>query len=219
MIERSTNVNRIRIGIITFPLFGLVALIGALTPGIGINPATDPVGFAQAADIVGLVNLVGVIALALQLYGFQALFLFLSNPPRDRSAFLGMTLSIVGIGLYLPFLGIIAIVGPIAGRDYLNGQPRAISIVSDATSVSNPAVLIVGGISVVLFILGSLFFSIAMWKSEKIPRWSAISYLVAAPLNVIPHYLPALWFAGAILLLSAGIGIVRGVWKTSKTVE
>ena len=210
--------NRIRIGVVTFPLFGRVALIGALTPGIGINPATDPAGFAQAADIVGLVNLVGVAALALQLYGFQALYTFLSNPSRDRPAFLGMMLSMVGIGLYLPFLGIIAIVGPIASRAYLNGQTQAISIVSDATSVSNPAVLIVGGTSILLFILGSLFFSIAIWKSEKIPKWSAICYLVAAPLNIIPHYIPALWFAGAILLLAAGIGIVRGVWKTVKAV-
>ena len=210
--------NRIRVGVVTFPLFGLVALIGALTPGIGINPATDPAGFAQAADVVGLVNLVGVAALALQLYGFQALYTFFSNSSLDRPALLGMMLSMVGAGLYLPFLGIIAIAGPIAGRAYLNGQTQAISIVSDATSVSNPAVLIVGGTSVLLFILGSLFFSIAIWKSQKIPRWAAISYLVAAPLNVIPHYVPALWFVGAILLLAAGIGIVQGVWKTPKAV-
>ena len=217
-MEGSANGNRIRIGVLTFPLVGLVALIGALTPGIGINPTSDPAGFAQTANTVGLVNLAGLIALVLQLYGFQALYVFLSDPSRDRPAFLGMTLSVVGIGLYLPFLGIIAIVGPIAGKAYLSGQTQAITIVSDATSVSNPAVLIVGGTSVLLFILGSLFFSIAMWKSDKIPRWAAIAYLVAGPLNIIPHYVPALWFAGAILLLAAGVGIVQGVWKTPKTV-
>lgn len=218
-MERSTKVNRIRFGVVTFPLVGVVGLIGALTPGIEINPATDPAGFARAADIVGLVNLLGVIALALQLYGFQTLYMFLSGPSKERPAFLGMLFSVVGLGLYLPFLGIIAIVGPIAGRAYLNGQTQAISILSDATSVSNPAVFFVGGTSVLLFLIGSLFFSVAMWRSEKIPKWAAIAYVVAAPLNIIPHYVPALWLTGAILVLAAGIGIVQGVWKRPKTVR
>ena len=215
----SSSPSRVRIGVVTFPLVGLVSLLGALTPGIGINPATDPAGFAQAANLVGLVNMIGIVALALQLYGFQALYTFLSTPSEDRPAFLGMLFSLVGIGLFLPFLGIIAIVGPVAGMAYLNGQTQAINIVSDATSVSNPAVLIVGGTSVLLFVLGSVLFSLAIWQSGKIPRWSAITYAVAAPLNIIPHYIPALWLIGAILLLAAGVGIVRGVCKTSKAIQ
>ena len=208
------GVNRIRLGVLTFPLSGLVALLGALTPGIGINPTTDPAGFAQASYFVGLVNLVGVVGLALQLYGLQALYLFLSTSSVDRWAFPAMVLSIVGLGLYLPFLGIIAIVAPVAGRAYLNGQTQAVSIISEATSLSNPAVFVVGGTSVLLFVVGSILFSFAIWRSGKIPKWSAVAYTFAAPLNVVPHYIPALWIAGAILLLAAGTGIVKGVWKS-----
>lgn len=214
----SSNLSRVRIGVVTFPFLGLVSLLGALTPGIGINPATDPAGFAQVADLVGLVNMIGIVALVLQLYGFQALYVFLSIPSKDRLVFLGMLFSILGVGLFLPFLGIIAIVGPVAGRAYLNGQTQAINIVSDATSLSNPAVLIVGGTSVLLFVLGSILFSLAIWRSGKIPRWAAVGYVVAAPLNILPHYVPALWLVGALLLLVAGIGIVRGVWKTEKAI-
>lgn len=205
--------TRIRIGVLTFPVFAVVALIGALTPGIGIDPATDPAGFAQTANIVGVVNLAGIVALAVQLYGFQALYAFLADASDNRWAFAGMVLSTLGAALFLPFLGIIAIAGPVAGRAYLSGQSQAIKIISDATSISNPIVFFVGDTSLLLVVLGSILFSLAIWRSEKIPKWSGIAYAIAAPLNITPHYVPVLWVTGAIFLLAAGIGIVKGVWK------
>ena len=207
------NSNRIRLGVLAFPSFGFVALLGALTPGIGINPATDPAGFAKAANLVGLANVAGVFAFVLQLYGFQALHSFLAGTNVERPSFVGMILSIAGGALYLPFLGIIAFAGPVAGKAYLNGQVQAVNIISDSTSVTNPATLVVGGGSVLLYILGSILFSIAIWRSKKIPKWSAVAYTVSAPLNIIPHYNAALWITGAVLFLAAGLGIVRGVWK------
>jgi hypothetical protein len=209
----SGSTRRIRLGVLTFLVVGVIAIVGALTPGIGINPAADPAGFAQAADLVGLANLAGIVALALQLYGFQALHAFLTNTSEERPAFLGMVLSTLGVALFLPFLGIIAIVGPVAGRAYLNGQTQAIKIISDTTSINNPIVFAVGGASVLLFVLGSILFSVAIWRSGRIPKWSAVAYAIAAPLNIVPHYIPALWIGGGILLVIAGAGIVRGTWK------
>ena len=58
-------------------------------------------------------------------------------------------------------------------------------------------------------------FAFAMYLSGKIPRWSAIAYAIAAPLNIIPHYIPTLWLIGAVLLLIASLGIVMGVRKIS----
>ena len=50
------------------------------------------------------------------MYGFQALYSFLADASGDRWAFAGMIFSIFGIALFLPFLGIIAIGGPVAAR-------------------------------------------------------------------------------------------------------
>jgi hypothetical protein len=208
-----TDVTLIRLGVLAFPIAGLVDALGALVPGIGINPTIDPAGFAQTANLLGLVNLAGLLTLLLLLYGFQALNAILANAPARRCALAGMLLSIAGAALYASFLGIFAFVAPIAGRQYLNGQTQAISIMSEATSVSNPTALGFGGVSELFYILGSILFSISMWRSGKIPKWSSVAYAVSAPLNVTPHFIPALWFTEGILLLGAGLGIVRVTWK------
>ena len=56
----SADLDRIRFGALT-PIVGPFALIGTLTPRIGISPARDPIGFAHAANDVGFVNLAGLI--------------------------------------------------------------------------------------------------------------------------------------------------------------
>ena len=205
--------NRLRVGVLAFPISGLVAAIASLAPGIGINPAVDPAGFARAAGYVGLANLAGIVSLVFLLFGFQALHAFLEKNSADRSANVGMIVSMVGIALFLPFLGITAFAGPVAGRFYLNGQVQSVSIISEATSISNPAAIAFGGVSVLSSVLGSVFFSVAIWRSGKLPKWSAVAYVISAPLNWTPHYIPVFWFLGGILLFGAGIGITRGIWN------
>ena len=209
----SVHVSRTRIGALALPISGLVAASAALVPGIGINPAVDPAGFAQAANYVGLANLVGIVSLVFLLFGFQALHAFLERNTVDKWAFAGMILSFIGLGLFLPFLGIFAFAGPVAGKFYLSGNLQAVSIISEATGTSNPVALAIGGVSVLFSVLGAILFSVAIWRSGKLPKWSAFAYAISAPLNWAPHYVPVLWLLGGILLFGAGIGITRGIWK------
>jgi hypothetical protein len=206
--------TRIRIAILAFPIGGFIAAVAALVPGVGINPSVDPGGFAQAANLVGLANLAGILSLVFLIFGFQALYSYLERPSVGRWAFPGFVLSVIGLALYLPFLGIIAFAGPVAGRFYLNGQTQAVNLISEATSTSNLAVLAFGGVSLLSSVLGSILFSMAIWRSGKLPKWSAVAYVISAPLSWTPHYIPILWFLGGILLLGAGIGFVRGTWRT-----
>src|SRR5690242_4558305 len=108
-----------RVSVLSFPIAGLVAIIGSLTPGIGINPASDPSGFAQAAGPVGIVNLAGLIAFIFLLFGFQFLDNFLSDMSVKKWSHAGMILSTAGGALFATFLGIFAIVAPVAAREYL----------------------------------------------------------------------------------------------------
>ena len=207
------HANRTRIVILAFPISGAVAASVALVPGIGINPAVDPAGFAQAANYVGLANLVGIVSLVFLLFGFQALSAFLERNSIDKWAFSGKILSVIGLGLFLPFLGVIAFAAPVAGRLYLSGNLQAVGIISEATSTLNPAALALGGASVLLSVLGAILFAVGIWRSGKLPKWSAFAYAISAPLNWTPHYVPGLWLLGGILLFGAGIGIARGIWK------
>ena len=113
------------------------------------------------------------------------------------------------------FQGIFTFAGPVAGRFYLSGDLQAVSIISEATGTSNPAALAIGGVSVLFSVLGAILFSKAIWRSDKLPKWSAFAYAISAPLNWIPHYIPAFWFLGGILLFGAGIAIARGIWTNS----
>ncbi len=202
-------------GILAFPISGLIDAIAAFAPGIGINPAVDPAGFAQAANYVGAANLAGIVSLVFLMFGFQALQTFLERSSVDRWAFAGMIISMIGLGLFLPFLGIFAFAAPVAGKLYLNGQVQAVSIISEATGTSNPTALTFGAISVLSSVLGAILFSVAIWRSGKLPKWSAFAYAISAPLNWTPHYIPVLWLLGGLLLFAAGIGIARGTWNAT----
>src|SRR5713226_7680075 len=149
-----SNTNRIRLGVLAFPISGVIAALGALAPGIGVNPAVDPAGFARVATYVGLVNLAGIVTSVFLLFGFLALYGFLAGSSVDKWAFSGTVLSIIGVALFLPFLGIIAFASPVAGRLYLSGQDKAISIIAESTSASNPTSLIFGGLSVLSHVTG-----------------------------------------------------------------
>ena len=212
---KPSNAFRIRLGVLAFPISGLLAALGALAPGIDVNPAVDPAGFARVANLVGLANLLGLVVFVFLLFGFQALYAFLSSDSVERWAFLGMVLSIAGGALFMSFLGIFAFAAPVAGRLYLNGQGYGISVIAEATSVSNLPAFIVGAFSLFSYSIGSALFAVAIWRSGKFPKWSAVSYATATPLNATPHYIAPLWLLGGVLLLIVGVGISRAVWKVS----
>src|SRR5438132_12977589 len=108
--------NRVRVGILALPSSGVVGIVSVLPPGVFINPAMDPGGFARASGMVGLGNMIGIVSLVLLLVGMQSLYSILADGSAGRWAFAGMILTIVGVGLFLPFAGNFAFVAPIAGR-------------------------------------------------------------------------------------------------------
>src|SRR3989442_13027122 len=113
--------NRVRLGILALPSSGVVGIASVLPPGVFNNPAVDPVGFAQASGMVGLGNMIGIVSLVLLLVGVQSLYSILVDGSAGRWAFAGMILTIVGVGLFLPFAGIFAFVAAMAGEAFSTG--------------------------------------------------------------------------------------------------
>src|SRR3989442_10095301 len=148
--------NRVRLGILALPSSGVVGIASVLPPGVFNNPAVDPVGFAQASGMVGLGNMIGIVSLVLLLVGVQSLYSILVDGSAGRWAFAGMILTIVGVGLFLPFAGIFAFVAPIAGRAYLNGDTNAIKIIADSVAVSNPTAFLFSGVAWRFVLFGSI---------------------------------------------------------------
>src|SRR2546425_2375860 len=164
--------NRVRLGILALPISGAIGIVSVLPPGVFIDPAVDPAGFAQASSTIGLGNMIGIVSLVLLLVGAQSLYSILVDGSAGRWAFAGMILTIVGVGLFLPFAGIFAFVAPMAGRAYLNGDANAIKIIADSVAVSNSYAFLFAGLAGLFSVIGSILFGIAILRSETQPKIS-----------------------------------------------
>src|SRR3989449_7891009 len=208
-----------RLGVFALPCSGLLGTISVLLPGVFINPSVDPEGFAQASGSIGIGNMLGIVALVLWLVGIQALYSFLAGMPVGRWALAALVFSFAGIGLFLPLAGILAFAAPVAGRAYLNGDKNAISLITDSIAISNPSVLLFGGVSVLLVIIGSIIFGLVIWRCQVLPRWAGITYAVAGTLSFLsaPLYNFSVALFGGLLLLIGGGWISASVARRKRT--
>ena len=209
----------IRLGMFALPCSGLLGTISILLPGVFIDPSVDPRGFAEASGSIGLGNMLGIVALVLWLVGIQALYSFLAGMSVGRWALVALIFSFAGIGFFLPLAGILAFAAPVAGRAYLNGDKNAVSVITDSIALSNPAALLFGGLSVLLFIVGSIIFGLVIWRCQVLPRWAGIIYAVAGTLSFLsaPLYNFSVALFGGLLLLIGGGWISASVARRKRT--
>ncbi|TMI40522.1 hypothetical protein E6H21_06135 [Candidatus Bathyarchaeota archaeon] len=209
----------VRLGMFALPCSGLLGTISILLPGVFIDPSVDPRGFAEASGSIGLGNMLGIVALVLWLVGIQALYSFLAGMSVGRWALVALIFSFAGIGFFLPLAGILAFAAPVAGRAYLNGDKNAVSVITDSIALSNPAALLFGGLSVLLFIVGSIIFGLVIWRCQVLPRWAGIIYAVAGTLSFLsaPLYNFSVALFGGLLLLIGGGWISASVARRKRT--
>src|SRR3989442_5917442 len=175
--------DRVRLGIWALPLSGLLSTIAALVPGVGIDPAVDPEGFARASSNIGLSNLLSIPSVALLLVGILALYLFLAGTPVDRPAFAGLLLILTGTTFFLPFIGIYAFTAPVLGRRYLSGDKTAITAISESTSITNSTALVFGATAVFLLVLGAIMLGTSTWRSKSLSKWPGLLLAVGILLS------------------------------------
>lgn len=211
--------NWVRLGMFALPCSGLLGTISVLLPGVFINPSVDAEGFAQASGSIGLGNMLGIVALVLWLVGIEALYSFLAGISVSKWALVALILSFVGIGFFLPLAGILAFAAPVAGRAYLNGDKDAVGLISGSIALSNPSALIFGGLSVLLFVVGSIIFGLVIWRCQILPRWAGIIYAIAGTLSFLsaPLYNFTLALFGGLLLLIGGGWISASVVRRKTT--
>ena len=209
----------VRLGMFALPCSGLLGTISILLPGVFIDPSVDPRGFAEASGSIGLGNMLGIVALVLWLVGIQALYSFLAGMSVGRWALVALIFSFAGIGFFLPLAGILAFAAPVAGRAYLNGDKNAVSVITDSIALSNPAALLFGGLSVLLFIVGSIIYGLVIWRCQVLPRWAGIIYAVAGTLSFLsaPLYNFSVALFGGLLLLIGGGWISASVARRKRT--
>ena len=93
---------------------------------------------------------------------------------------------------------------PVVGELYARGQQNAIEVFIIGFSTS-PLALSIYALAALLYVIGSILFGLAVWRSGVLPRWSAIAYAAQAPLVPLDPLFAA-------TLLGAGLLFIGGGW-------
>jgi len=209
----SEHLDRIRLGILAFPLSAVLFIAGLLIRGPLIDPPTDPVAFAHnAVKPAFAMGAYGItLAWIILMLGFPALYAFLQTEKLGRWGFSGMIFSFLGAGLALPIMGVVAAAFPEVGTAYLRGEEMEVLLTALGIT-SNMTILMIFVLSVLLHTLGSVLFALGILRCTVLPTWAGFLYALHAPLiHFAPKY--AMEIVGALLLLVSGAFISLSLWK------
>jgi hypothetical protein len=204
----------VRFVLLALPLAGLLFTAGILGRGPSLDPSVAPAAFAAAsvaaaASSAWFAILVGMV---LEIAGLFALYLVLAAGRRERVAFWGMVLSVLGIALIVPVIGFMALAAPTVGRLYLAGQTDVLAV-AVAMASSNSALLL-GVSSGVAYIVGSICLAVAL--RGVLPGGLILGYALQAPLLTFAAlFSVTAELIGALLLLICGAWIVWRSWWSS----
>lgn len=205
---------RIRAGAVGLVVSAILTLVGLVLRGpiidVNMNATAYALGAVSSRHVRAWTLLLP--NLVIQLYVFMALFAYLENGRADRPAFIGMVLSIAGNGLFLPSTGVIAFISPIVGKMFLAGN-GSVTAVANAGLMGQLALPILA-VSGLLLFLGSIFFGIAIWRSQTLPKWSSIPYVLHTFLITFAAAASyGMELFGALLYLWSALWIAQGMWQ------
>jgi len=164
----------------------LLTVFPLIRPFFPLDPRAPAETLAVASPAIAstpwvVSHLLCTLAFVLLLYGMLSLYATLVSTPAESHALWALVLSVAGIALILPMLGVETYMLPILGQLYLAGQ----SGVAPAIGMIylGPA-LFVFLVGLLLLAIGAITFGVAIWQSAVLPRWAGVLFALGL----------ALWF-------------------------
>ena len=202
-MSATNTANWIRAGLLALPIYGLLTFWATFTHEPDRQNQVEAYARYISTPAYLAQHLIGsILGTILAIFGFIALAAYLANGRAGRLALLAMVLSVAGNCLILTIFGFSTLVSPVIGRLYLEGQPGVMEV--NEAILSSPAFIFVVFPGLLLFLVGSVLFGVAIWRSGTLPRWAG-----------------ALWAAGAVFMYPLGIVYavaILGVQSTPRTV-
>ena len=209
----SLFVHRIRLGAAALVISSCFILLAqSIQPSL-VEAQRNPFDLSRALTSNAYLIAQILFLLAFPLFSTAAISIYklLSYSRDHRPAFAAMVLSVMGVGLSMPALGINAVVLPLIGKIYLNGEPGALSLYLALQDFPQLLILKLGGY---LLVIGIAIFSWVIWRNESLSRWGALSFLVGWILFVVSN--DRLSTAGSLsiglLIALGGIALARAIW-------
>jgi hypothetical protein len=208
---------RVRFLLLALPLAGVLFTTGILGRGPSLDPSVAPAAFAasSAAAQAGSAWFAIFIGMIVEIAGLFALYLALAAGRRERMAFWGMLLSVLGVALIVPLIGFMALAAATVGQLYLAGQTDVLTV-AVAMASSGPALLL-GIVSGISYTVGSICLALAL--RGVLPSALVVGYALQAPLLTFAAlFSVTAELIGALLLLTCGAWIVWRIWRSSARV-
>ena len=136
--------------------------------------------------------------------------MYLAQRHKERMAFWGLMGALLGTGLPLTTLGVLAYVSPVIGRLYLQGDTHLPHVINEIAMGSS---MVMGMPGAFLYVGGCILFSVAVWQSRTINKWSGVALALHSLLVAFGFGMPLLLVLSWIFLIASGIMFVTGVQK------
>lgn len=204
-------INRIKLGASALIISSILLFIAeVLQPRV--IAYKHPEDFARVLSSFEYLVAQILFMLAFALYSCSAISIYklLSYTRFHSLAFWGMVLSVIGVGLSMPSLGIDAIVLPLFGKLYLQGQTQVLSLY---VALQQNALQFILGLGRYLLISGIGIFTWVIWRSKNLSVLSTSIFAAGWIFFVLTnnqHLKPVLILTGALILIG-GIGLGRSL--------
>ena len=216
------NITRwIGIGLLGLPLYG------ALTFWSSMNPQPDPNTHLEAwsrfvtTDHYVLSHLFGsILGIVFAIFGSIALGVYLATDRSGRLGLVAMVITVFASALFLTVGGVSTFSVPEEGQAVRAGVEEFEKL---PPIFANTAMMATFGLSTLLLFLGNLLLGVAVWRSDKLPKWSGALWVAAAvfmyPLGMVymmtigPASTPPTVLVGALLLVMGGAWMAWSVLR------
>ncbi len=204
--------KRILVSLWTFPISGLIAIVALLLRKFVNLPIGDISEWAR--DVVSRSYLIAqylyILAYLIPFFGFWALYMYLAQRNKEKIAFWGLMGALLGTGLPLPTLGVLAYASPVVGNLYLQGNANLPQVINEIVMGSS---MVMGMPGAFLYIGGCILFGIGVWQSGTINKWAGVTLALHGLFIAFGSGMPLLLTLSWILLVASGIMFILGVQK------
>jgi hypothetical protein len=196
----------VRAGLLALPIYGLLTFWATFTHEP--NRQTQVEAYARYISTPTYLaqHLLGsILGTILAIFGVIALAAYLANGRSRHLALLGMVLSVAGNCLVLTIFGFSTLVSPVIGRLYLEGQAGAMEV--NEAILTSPAFIFVVLPGLLLFLVGTILFGVAIWRSGTLPRWAGLLFAPTGLLLAAGLQIGWAQTIGSALVVAAGVWI------------
>lgn len=204
---------RIRLSAMALAIAGIFFL---LYPAL--RPFSDEVSLQGAAAFASTrwlaAHMLAMVAFTLIPLGLLGLYSSLRETAAERPGYWALVLSMIGIGLTLPFYGGEAYGLHAIGQEAVAQQSAALLSMAGVVRSGPGLVLFIAGL--LLLAAGAILAAAAIWKSATYPKWSGVPFAIGFALY-LPQFFGTqpLRVAHGLLIAIGCLWIAVGLWQHS----